>query len=54
MFKEYISDQLSEFSVGMSKNMEKVFNFVIVEGGVYTDVTATMINIPYSTPTSAA
>ena len=33
-FKEYISDQLSEFSVGMSKSMKKVFNFFNVEGDI--------------------
>ena len=53
-FKEYISDQLSEFLVGMSKIMKKVFNFVNVEGGVYHDITKTMINIPYSAPASTA
>ena len=53
-FKEYISDQLSEFLVGMSKIMKKVFNFVNVEGGVYHDITKTMINILYSAPASEA
>ena len=53
-FKEYISNQLLEFSVGMSKSMKKVSNFVNVEGGVYNDVTETMINIPYSAPANAA
>lgn len=31
-FKEYISDQLSQFSEGMSKSIKKLFNFVDVEG----------------------
>ena len=46
-FKEYISSQLSQFLVGMSKSMKKVFNFVNVEGGVYHDVTSPMVNVPY-------
>ena len=53
-FKEYISSQLSQLSVGMSKSMKKVFNFVNVKGGVYHDVTATMINEPYPTTAIAA
>ena len=53
-FKEYISSQLSQFSVGMSKSMKEVFNFVNVEGGVYSDVTAAMINEPYPTTAIAA
>ena len=53
-FKEYISSQLSQFSVGMSKSMKKVFNFVNVEGGVYHDVTSTMINEPYSQAAATA
>ena len=35
-FKEYISDQLSDLSKGTSKSTKKVFNFVSIEGGVYT------------------
>ena len=38
-FKEYISDQLSNFSEGMSEAMSKTFNFVnIAAGGWQTDV----------------
>ena len=48
------SQMLSEFSMGMSKSMKKVFNFVNVEGGVYHDITKTMINIPYTAPANAA
>ena len=53
-FKEYISSQLSQFSVGMSKTMKKVLNFVNVERGVYHDVTSTMINEPYSQAAATA
>ena len=53
-FKEYTSKQLSEFSMGMNKSMKKVFNFVNVEGGLYHDITETMINIPYTAPASTA
>ena len=53
-FKEYISSQLSQFSVGMSKSTKKVFNFVNIEGGVYSDVIAAMINEPYPTTAIAA
>ena len=52
--KGYISSQLSQFLVGMSKSMKKVFNFVNVEGGIYYDVTATMINGRYMTTVIAA
>ena len=48
-FKEYISDQLSNFSEGMSKSMKKRFNFVNIEGGVLHDVTNTAVNTPYTT-----
>ena len=53
-FKEYISSQLSQFLVIMSRSMKKVFNFVNVEGGVYHNVTANMMNEPYTTTTIAA
>lgn len=42
-FKEYISEQLSSFTKGMSKNMRRRFNFVNVEGGVLRDVTNTIM-----------
>jgi len=38
----------------MSISMKKVFNFVNIEGGVYSDVIATMIDEPYPTNASAA
>ena len=42
-FKEYISEQLSSFTKGRSRNMRMRFNFVNVEGGVLSDVTNTVM-----------
>ena len=53
-FKEYISDQLSDFSEEMSRSMKKVFNFVNIKEGVHHDITITMVNVPYAVPASAA
>ena len=53
-FKEYISDQLSNFSEGMSKSMKKRFIFVNIEGGVLHDVTNTAVNTPYTTTNTSA
>ena len=53
-FKEYINDQLSDFLKGTSKSTKKVFNFINIEGGVYHDITKTMVNGPYSTHVNAA
>ena len=52
-FLEYISDQLSSFSQGMSTNMAKVLNFVNIAGGVSSDVTNIAINTPYDTAAAA-
>ena len=38
-FKEYIREELSCFSEGMSKDMKRKFNFVNISGGVFHDVT---------------
>lgn len=54
IFKEYICDQLSHFSEGMSKNMKKVLNFVNIAGRVYYDVTKHASSAPYETGASAA
>lgn len=53
-FKEYVQEQLSDFSEGMSKSMKQMFNFVNVEGGVWHDITQTAINLPYSPPAANA
>jgi hypothetical protein len=53
-FKEYVREQLSNFSEGMSTSMQKTFGFVNVEGGVFHDVTDTLLTLPYSVTGSPA
>ena len=53
-FKEYISDQLSTFSKGMSKDMKKSFNFVNIAGGELTNVTEATVATAYTAHASAA
>ena len=53
-FKEYISEHLSEFSSGMSKSMMKTFGFVHVAGGVFQDITNTVVATEYTINPSAA
>jgi hypothetical protein len=53
-FKEYVREQLSNFSEGMSTSMQKTFGFVNVEGGVFHDVTETLLTLPYSNANSPA
>ena len=45
-FKEYIMEQLSAFTKGMSTSIKRRFNFVNVnvEGGVLKDITKECIN----------
>ncbi len=45
-FKEYIREELSCFSAGKSTAMKTRFNFVNIAGGVYTDVTDTIVHLP--------
>ena len=47
-FKEYIREELACFSAGMSKSMKRHFQFVNIAGGVYTDITAQVIPLPYN------
>ena len=42
-FKEYISDQLSSFTDGMSKAMSTTFKFVNIAAGTLKDVTALLV-----------
>ena len=55
-FKEYIREQLSNFSAGMSKKMKQKFNFVNVCAGAHTDVpvdiTSTMVVTDYDSEES--
>lgn len=47
-FLEYIRESLADFSKGMSEKMSKCFGFVSLEGGVYHDVTDTVLASEYS------
>lgn len=49
MFKEYIQEELSCFSNGISTKMKTKFNFVDISGGVFHDSTPFIINQPYTT-----
>jgi hypothetical protein len=47
-FLEYIRESLCSFSEGMSEKMKKNFGFVSLEGGVYNDVTETILDSEYN------
>lgn len=49
-FKEYIRENLSNYSEGMSRAMKKVHGFVNVGSGAFTDVTAQCVNTAYGAP----
>lgn len=53
-FKEYIREELSVYSEGMSRKMIRKFNFVNVAGGVYHDVTTSAVASTYKVNVSAA
>ena len=53
-FKEYIREELSCYSAGMSTKMKHKFTFMNIAGGVYTDVTPTLINTNYTHNTITA
>ena len=53
-FKEYVREQLSVFSEGMSKSMSKKMGFVNIEGGMMRDITQTVIGMAYNAQVSAA
>ena len=46
--KEYVREQLHTFSEGMSRSMKKMFGFVNVEGGVFHDITSTVVAMAYN------
>ena len=54
IFKEYIGEELTCFSEGMSKSMNCRFNFVNVGGKVYRDVISEFIKWDYNTLAVAA
>ena len=47
-FMEYIREDLSRFSEGMSKNMKRRFNFMHIAGGAGHDVTTTTVAMDYN------
>jgi hypothetical protein len=47
-FKEYVREQLSNFSEGMSRSMSKKFEFVNIEGGVCHDISRTVMGMAYN------
>ena len=46
-FKEYIREEIANFTVGMSRDMKTRFNFVNVAGGAYHDITDSVIVMDY-------
>ena len=52
-FKEYIREELSIYSEGMSKAMKKKFGFVNIAAGVHHDVTALCVMNNYNTHLAA-
>ena len=53
-FKEYIREELSIYSEGMSKAMKKKFGFVNIAAGVYHDVTASCVMNDYNVHSRSA
>ena len=53
-FKEYIREELTCYSAGMSTNMTRAFKFVNVSGNAYNDVAATCIKEDYTINPSGA
>lgn len=51
-FLEYIREGLADFSKGMADKMKKTFNFVSLEGGVYSDITSQVVDSEYNTAVS--
>ena len=47
-FKEYVREQLSNFSEGMSRAMKKSFGFFNVEGGAFKDITKAVVSMEYN------
>ena len=48
-FKEYVREQLSVFSEGMSSSMRNSYGFINVEGGVFHNVTNTVMAMACTT-----
>jgi hypothetical protein len=52
-FKEYVREQLSVFSEGMSRKMQKKFEFVNIEGGSCHDISRTVVGMAYNNGVSS-
>ena len=48
-FKEYIREELANYSEGMSTAMKTKFNFMNIAGNAYTDITDTVLTMDYNT-----
>ncbi len=49
MFKEYIQEELANYSNGMSTAMKTKFNFMNVAGNAFRDITDTVLSMEYNT-----
>ncbi len=47
-FKEYVREDLACYSAGMTKSMQQKFGFVNIAGGACSDVTSTVVAMPYN------
>ncbi len=48
-FKEYIREELANYSDGMSRAMKTKFNFMNVAGNAFRDITETVMSMEYNT-----
>ena len=48
-FKEYIREELTNYSDGMSTAMRMKFNFMNIAGNAYGDITDTVLTMEYNT-----
>ena len=53
-FKEYIKEELSCFSEGMSMSMKRKFDFVNIAGNAFNTITDTLIDKEYEINVSTA
>ncbi len=49
MFKEYIREELANYSNGMSTAMKTKFNFMNVVGNAFRDITDMVLSMEYNT-----
>jgi hypothetical protein len=47
-FLEYVREGMAEYTVGMAEQMAKQFAFVSLEGGVFSDVTMSVLEEDYN------